>query len=71
MSEFDAVIIAGIDSLSEYKSADSEINFEAKAGLYTAMTRAKDHLVLLYEDEDVIVKEIKAALNSEDCLESA
>ena len=69
--EFDAVIIAGIDSLSEYKSADSEINFEAKAGLYTAMTRAKDHLVLLYEDEDVIVKEIKAALNSEDCLESA
>ena len=37
--EFDAVIITGIDSLSEYESQDAEISFEAKAGLYTAMTR--------------------------------
>ena len=68
--EFDAVIIAGID-ISAYKSADSEISFEAKSGLYTAMTRAKDHLVMLYEDKDAIVQEIEAALNSDDCLESA
>lgn len=68
--EFDAVIIAGIDSLSEYKLKDSDISFEAKAGLYTAMTRAKDHLVMLYEDKDAIVTEIEAALNSDSCLES-
>ena len=68
--EFDAVIIAGID-ISAYKSSDSEISFEAKSGLYTAMTRAKDHLVMLYEDKDAIVQEIEAALNSDDCLESA
>ncbi len=67
--EFDAVIIAGIDSLSEYKAEDSEISFEAKAGLYTAMTRAKDHLVMLYEERDPIVIEIETALNSADCLE--
>ena len=68
--EFDAVIIAGIDSLSEYKLPDSDISFEAKAGLYIAMTRAKDHLVMLYEDKDAIVTEIEAALNSDGCLES-
>ena len=67
--EFDAVIIAGVDSLSEYKFEDSEISFEAKAGLYTAMTRAKDHLIMLYENKDVIVAEIDTALNSPDCLE--
>ena len=68
--EFDAVIIAGIDSLSEYKLPDSEISFEAKAGLYIAMTRAKDHLVMLYEEKDAIVTEIEVALNSDSCLES-
>ena len=67
--EFDAVIIAGVNSLSEYKSPDAEISFEAKAGLYTAMTRAKDHLIMLYEDKDIVVTEIEAALNSEDCLD--
>ncbi|WP_019507168.1 UvrD-helicase domain-containing protein [Pleurocapsa sp. PCC 7319] len=68
--EFDAVIIAGVDSLSEYKPENAEISFETKAGLYTAMTRAKDHLVMLYETKDVIVAEIEAALNSADCLDS-
>ena len=68
--EFDAVIIAGVDSLTDYKSDDSEISFEAKAGLYTAMTRAKDHLVMLYEQKNVTVAEIEAALNSPDCLDS-
>ena len=66
--EFDAVIIAGVDSLAQYKSPDSEISFEAKAGLYTAMTRAKDHLVMLYEEKNEVVLEIEAALNAEDCL---
>lgn len=66
--EFDAVIIAGVDSLAQYKSSDSEISFEAKAGLYTAMTRAKDHLVMLYEEKNEAVLEIEVALNAEDCL---
>ena len=66
--EFDAVIIAGIDSISEYKQNDSEISFEERAGLYTAMTRAKDHLVMLYEEKDIIVSEVEAALNSDDVL---
>ncbi|MEM7595006.1 MAG: ATP-binding domain-containing protein, partial [Cyanobacteria bacterium P01_A01_bin.83] len=68
--EFDAVIIAGVDSLSTYKSEDQDISFEAKAGLYTAMTRAKDHLIMLYEEQEEIVSEIKTALNSADCLEA-
>ena len=66
--EFDAVIIAGIDSLAEYKSSNTEISFEAKAGLYTAMTRAKDHLVMLYEEKNEVVLEIEAAFNAESCL---
>ena len=66
--EFDAVIIAGVDSLAEYKLKDTEISFEGKAGLYTAMTRAKDHLVMLYEDKNEVVCEIEAALNADDCL---
>lgn len=69
--EFDAVIIAGVDSLSEYPSEDNDISFEARAGLYTAMTRAKDHLIMLYEERDLIVSEIEAALNAEDCLDGA
>ena len=67
--EFDAVIIAGIDSLAEYNSPDTEISFEAKAGLYTAMTRAKDHLIMLYEEKNEVVLEIEAALDAEDCLQ--
>lgn len=69
--EFDAVIIAGVDSLLQSKSRDGEISFEARAGLYTAMTRAKDHLIMLYEERDEIVTEIEAALNTDDCLETA
>jgi superfamily I DNA/RNA helicase len=68
--EFDAVIIAGVDSLSSYKSEDSDTTFEAISGLYTAMTRAKDHLVMLYENKDIIVELIETALNSPDCLDS-
>lgn len=66
--EFDAVIIAGVDSLSEYKPEDKEVSFEQRAGLYTAMTRAKDHLIMLYENKDQVVMEIETALNSPPCL---
>ncbi len=67
--EFDAVIIPGVDSLTEY-AQDSELNFEAQAGLYTAMTRAKDHLVMLYENKDSVVDAIAQALDSSDRLDS-
>ncbi|WP_036477718.1 UvrD-helicase domain-containing protein [Myxosarcina sp. GI1] len=66
--EFDAVIIAGVDSLTQY-APDAEVDFEAKAGLYTAITRAKDHLVMLYENKDLVVDEIAAALQHSDRLE--
>ncbi len=65
--EFDAVIIPGIDSLTEYHS-ESELNFEVQAGLYTAMTRARDHLVMLYENQDSVVDAIAQALNNPDHL---
>jgi superfamily I DNA/RNA helicase len=60
--EFDAVIIAGVDLVVEQN--DSDLDFEEKAGLYVAMTRAKDHLVMLYENKTSIVAIIKNALNS-------
>ncbi|GAB4543166.1 MAG: hypothetical protein Tsb0014_36490 [Pleurocapsa sp.] len=66
--EFDAVIIAGIDSLTEY-NRETEITFEAQAGLYTAMTRARDHLVILYENKDAIVDAIANLLNAPDKLD--
>ena len=61
--EFDAVIIAGVDSLVEITN-DLDRNFEAKAGLYTAMTRARDHLVMLYENKNATVDLIEAALTT-------
>ncbi|MGV2830336.1 UvrD-helicase domain-containing protein [Myxosarcina sp. GI1(2024)] len=67
--EFDAVIIAGVDSLTQY-APDAEIDFEAKAGLYTAMTRARDHLIMLYENKDLVVDEITTALQHSDRLDS-
>ena len=67
--EFDAVIIAGVDSLSN-NSDDCNRDFEAKAGLYTAMTRARDHLIMLYENKDVTVDLIESALTTTDRLSS-
>jgi superfamily I DNA/RNA helicase len=67
--EFDAVIIAGVDSLGD-NSDDSDRDFEAKAGLYTAMTRARDHLIMLYENKDVNVDIIESALTTKDRLDS-
>ena len=60
--EFDAVIIAGIDLAVEQN--DSDLDFEEKAGLYVAMTRTKDHLVMLYENKTSMVEIIENALNS-------
>lgn len=67
--EFDAVIMAGIDDLGE-KSDDSDREFAAQAGLYTAMTRARDHLVMLYENHDSTVDSIKSAFTISDRLET-
>jgi superfamily I DNA/RNA helicase len=64
--EFDAVILAGIDWAVE----SEEHNFEEKAGLYTAMTRAKDHLVLLYAEKTETVELIEAALTAPALLRS-
>jgi superfamily I DNA/RNA helicase len=60
--EFDAVIIAGVDLAIEQN--DSDLDFEEKAGLYVAMTRAKDHLIMLYENKTSMVEIIENALNS-------
>lgn len=60
--EFDAVIIAGVDLAVEQN--DNDLDFEEKAGLYVAMTRTKDHLIMLYEDKTSMVEIIENALNS-------
>ena len=67
--EFDAVIIAGVDSLVEIPD-DLDRNFEAKAGLHTAMTRARYHLVMLYENKNATVDLIESALTKTDKLDS-
>lgn len=66
--EFDAVIIAGADWVEDYPDLDEE--FEEKAGLYVAMTRAKDHLVILYEQMTPTVERIEKAFHSEPVLQS-
>lgn len=66
--EFDAVIIASADEV--LSSEDKDEDFKEKFGLYVAMTRAKDHLVILYDIQTDVVKQIEYALNSEDCLAS-
>lgn len=65
--EFDAVIIAGIDKAQENLS-NPEADFTEKAGIYTAMTRARDHLVILYNQKTSMVELIENALNSPDVL---
>jgi superfamily I DNA/RNA helicase len=68
--EFDAVIIAGLDEANEYPS-DSDAEFQEKAGIYTAMTRARDHLVMVYNTKNSIIIDImENALNSPAKLES-
>ncbi len=64
--EFDAVIIAGIDKVKDLPDTDED--FKEKAGLYTAMTRARDHLIMLYDNETPVVKQIEKILASPDVL---
>jgi superfamily I DNA/RNA helicase len=66
--EFDAVIIAGVDKAHENLS-NPEADFTEKAGIYTAMTRARDHVVILYNQKTSMVELIENALNSPDVLD--
>lgn len=60
--EFDAVIIVGADSIPELDSSmDSSggnAAFEEWASLYVAMTRSRDHLVILYSRQTPLVDTI-------------
>ena len=60
--EFDAVILVNIDYLNSFLNSDNE--FEEFSGLYTAMTRAKDHLVMLYENNNSLVEEIRISIEN-------
>nr|WP_228049928.1 UvrD-helicase domain-containing protein [Tychonema sp. LEGE 06208] len=66
--EFDAVIIAGVDQVEELSDPDKD--FQEKAGLYTAITRAKDHVVMLYQNETKVVQQLQNILTAPDVLES-
>jgi superfamily I DNA/RNA helicase len=66
--EFDAVIIAGVDQVENLPDADKD--FHEKAGLYTAITRAKDHVVMLYQDETQVVQQLQNILTAPKVLES-
>jgi superfamily I DNA/RNA helicase len=66
--EFDAVIIAGVDYAVASENQDED--FKEKAGLYVAMTRAKDHLVMLYEEHTPIIEQLKDALIAPNCLDT-
>lgn len=60
--EFDAVILVNIDYVNSFLNSDNE--FEEFSGLYTAMTRARDHLVMLYEENNSVVDEIRASIGN-------
>ena len=66
--EFDAVIIAGVDQVEELSDPDKD--FQEKAGLYTAITRARDHVVMLYQYETQVVQQLQNILTAPDVLES-
>jgi len=64
--EFDAVIIAGVDLATE--ESDNDRDFQEKAGLYVAMTRSRDHLIMLYQDKTPTIEMIEECLKSPDQL---
>ncbi|MEG4999635.1 UvrD-helicase domain-containing protein [Microcoleus sp. B4-D4] len=66
--EFDAVIIPGVDQVEELSDPDKD--FQEKAGLYTAITRARDHVVMLYQNETHVVQQLQNILTAPDVLES-
>jgi len=59
--EFDAVILINIDYVYKYINASDQ--FENFSGLYTAMTRARDHLVMVYEQYYPMVSDISRAID--------
>lgn len=61
--EFDAVILVGLDQVPEHPE-DPYQDFQTKAGLYTAMTRARDHLVMTYQDKTAMIAAIETAITS-------
>jgi superfamily I DNA/RNA helicase len=67
--EFDAVILVGIDHLNEYPG-NPDMAFQERAGLYTAMTRGRDHLVLIYQERTPTVCALEAAIAAPDQLAS-
>jgi len=66
--EFDAVIIAGVDKVEDLPDPDKD--FSEKAGLYIAITRARDHVVMLYQNETKVVQQLQNILTAPDVLES-
>lgn len=58
--EFDAVILVGTDYVGRFIGNAEE--FRHIAGLYAAMTRARDHLVVTYFEENEFVKRLKTLL---------
>jgi len=59
--EFDAVILFGVDLVNQ-NIQDTEEEFNEISGLYAAMTRARDHLVMLYFEKNKIVEDIENAI---------
>jgi hypothetical protein len=58
-------------ALTKWKDLpDADKDFQEKAGLYTAITRAKDHVVMLYQDETQVVQQLQNILTAPDVLES-
>ncbi|MEB3295620.1 MAG: AAA family ATPase [Synechococcales bacterium] len=66
--EFDAVILVGIDLMLEDGEPDRLL--QSAAGLYTAMTRARDHLVILYDEQNATVERLQAAIASPGLLQA-
>lgn len=68
--EFDAVIIVGVDSIpgleASLNAAEAEATFEEWASLYVAMTRSRDHLVLLYSRQTPLVDAIGQRIYASD-----
>jgi superfamily I DNA/RNA helicase len=67
--EFDAVILVGIDLMLEDGEPDRIL--PAAAGLYTAMTRARDHLVILYDEKNPTLERLQAAIEHPGVLQTS
>ncbi len=59
-TEFDAVILINVDYMNKFINHKDE--FKHIAGLYAAMTRARDHLVITFKEENEFIRELKRHL---------